>query len=565
MKKHSLLMLLPFALIVTGCSGLGKGSIFNEKFMKRNFGEAIKLTHQIAEPEKFDLNFEEGVTPTETDQYDLFKVSKDGVVGFYNLLNKTYPVPLSVGITDNLKVTSTTTPASTQNPPISLRVLSGTKEVDGNLVLLVFDDFGNKLYEGDSGAVSIGAAIMSRNEAEDKERTVLRVMVGGEMKAVAFYNVDGSFKEVLTRDEFIKKFPYAQYGESLADFGHKELRYKVVELETTVAPIEVYARRCAIYNTKKEKYVASFEIPGSAYYTIIGDNIIYQVKQNLPERAEEYDYSVNDDKFLIDTYSVSLVTGKTKTVKTNFVLSESDDELNLADTRGIFKYKLFEQIKEIGKDKVLSLVERDVILDKDLKEKADVTGVDIADLVPFGDKYYVNLWYGFIYDSKLREVGRTRGAVISEPHLVRDGRYGLINHKGEYIEQPIYVDADAIGNDGHYALATETSWKFVKVTEKEEVELIKEISKDDYTLTGTFAKYIYATRKSDSKNVAFDVTNGQEIAVPEVAEGSEFRYSRIVDRFNSTVEAGMMVYRKDGKYTVILLKDNITVEYSFKK
>ena len=556
-------MLLPFALIVTGCNGLGKGSIFNEKFMKRNFGEAVKQTHQIAEPEKFDLNFEEGVTPTETDQYDLFKVSKDGVVGYYNLLNKTYPVPLSVGITDNLKVTSTSTPATTQNPSVSLRVLSGTKEVDGNTVLLVFDDFGNKLYEGANGAVSLSASIMSRNEAEDKERTVLIVMVGGELKAVAFYNVDGSFKEVLTSDEFIKKFPYAQFGQSLADFGHKELSYKVVELET---PLHVvYARRCAVYNTKKEKYVASFEIPGSAYYTIIGDNIIYQVSQNLPERAEKYDYSVNDDKFLIDTYSVSLATGKTKSVKTNFVLSESDDELNLANTKGIFKYKLFEQIKEIGKDKVLSEVERDVILDQNLKEKADVTGVDIADLVPFGDKYYVNLWYGFIYDSKLREVGRTRGTVISEPHLVRDGRYGLINHKGEYIEQPIYVDADAVGNDGHYALATETNWKFVKVTEKEKVELIKEISKDDYTLGGAFAKYIFATRKSDSKNVAFDVTNGQEIAIPEVAEGSEFRYSTIVDRFNSTVEAGMMVYKKDSTYTVILLKDNISVEYSFKK
>ena len=556
-------MLLPFALIVTGCSGLGKGSIFNEKFMKRNFGEAVKQTHQIAEPEKFDLNFEEGVTPTETDQYDLFKVSKDGVVGYYNLLNKTYPVPLSVGITDNFKVTSTATTDTPQNPEVSLRVLSGTKEVDGNTVLLVFDDFGNKLYEGANGAVGLAASIMSRNVAEDKERTALFVMVGGEMKAVAFYNVDGSFKEVLTSDEFIKKFPYAQFGESLADFGHKELSYKVVELETPLH--EVYARRCAVYNTKKEKYIASFEIPGSAYYTIIGDNIIYQVSQNLPERAEKYDYSINDDKFLIDTYSVSLATGKTKSVKTNFVLSESDDELNLANTKGIFKYKLFEQIKEIGKDKVLSEVERDVILDQNLKEKADVTGIGFDDLVPFGDKYYANLTYGFIYDSKLREVGRTRGTVIQKPHLVRDGRYGLMNHKGEYIEQPIYVNGAAIGNDGHYALATETNWKFVKVTEKEKVELIKEISKDDYALTGNFAKYIYATRKSDSKNVAFDVTNGQEIAIPEVAEGSEFRYSTIVDRFNSTVEAGMMVYRKDGTYTVILLKDNISVEYSFKK
>ena len=563
MKKHSLLMLLPFALIVTGCSGLGKGSIFNEKFMKRNFGEAVKQTHQFAEPEKFDLNFEEGVTPTETDQFDLFKVSKDGVVGYYNLLNKTYPVPLSVGITDNLTVTSTTTTDTPQNPEVSLRVLSGTKEVDGNTVLLVFDDFGNKLYEGANGAVGLAASIMSRNVAEDKERTALFVMVGGEMKAVAFYNVDGSFKEVLTSAEFVKKFPYEQFGESLADFGHKELTYKVVELETPLH--EVYARRCAVYNTKKEQYVSSFEIPGSAYYTIIGDNIIYQVNQILPERAEKYDYSVNDDKFLIDTYSVSLVTGKTKSVKTNFVLSESDYAGNLADTKGIFKYKLFEQIKEIGKDKVLSSVERDVILDSNLKEKADVTGIGFKGLVPFGDKYYANLTYGFIYDSKLREVGRPRGTLIQKPHLIRDGGYGLMNHKGEYIEKPIYVNGIALGNDGHYALATVANWKFVKVNEKEKVELIKEISKDDYTVGGAFAKYVYATRKSDSKVVLLDVTNGQELVFPEAAEGSEARYSESVTRFNSTVEAAVSVFKKDGKYTAILIKDNITVEYSFKK
>ena len=565
MKKHSLLMLLPFALIVTGCSGLGKGSIFNEKFMKRNFGEAIKQTHQIAEPEKFDLSFDEGATPTETDQFDLFKVSKDGVLGYYNLLTKTYPVPLSAGITDNLKTHATLTAQTNQDPEIRFRVMSGTKEVDGKVVLQAFDDFGNKLYEGDNGTLTLTARVLSRKASEENVRYEVQLTLDGVAKAFAYYNVDGSFKEVLTREEYYKKNPYTQFGESLADFGHKEYRLKLVELETTVAPIEVYARRCAVYNTKKEKYVASFEIPGSAYYTVLGDKIIYQVEEKLPERAEKYDYSDGDEKYLINTYSVDYLTGKTKSVKTNFVLRTTDDELDLVDTKGIIKYKLLEQVKEIRKDKVLSNVERDIILDQNLKEKADVTGIDFQDLVPFGDKYYANLAFGFIYDSKLREVGRTRGTLINEPHLVRDGRYGLINHKGEYIEQPIYVGGIAVGNEGHYALATETNFKFVKVTEKEKVELVKEFSNDDYEVSGTFAKYVYAVRKSDSKAVALDVTNGQEILIPEVAEGSEFRYSTTVDRLNSTVKAGMMVYRKDGTYTVILLKDNISVGYSFKK
>lgn len=560
MKKHSLLMLLPFALIVTGCNGLGKGSIFNEKFMKRNFGEAITYKYEYSAPEKIELNFEEGVTPAETPEGDLFQVSKDGAKGFYSVLNNSYPIPLSLGLTNDLFINDASTPNSSKNPSVKIRVMGGTKNVDGNVVLFIFDEYGNKLYEGnDATDISFSANFVSRKEAEGNERVEFKVVLDDVEQAFAYYNVDGSFKEVLTREQYFKKNPYTQYGASLAEFGHKELRYKVVDTGT--------GRRCAVFNTEKEKYVASFEIPKDASYTIIGDKIVYQVAELLPDRSEKYDYSSGNKKYSVSTFSVNYSNGNVKEIKTKFVFSSAlSTKYDYANGNGINKYKLFEQIQMIDKDKALSPIERDVILNENLKELADVTGTQFKSLTPFVGKYYVNETYTTIYDSKLREVGKLRGSVTEgTKRVVKDSRYGIINHKGEYIEFPVYLSINPLGVTEHYLLETDTSWKIVKVTEKEKIELIKEFSKDDVKTPQLLLKYEKFIRKSDSKAVMFDVTTGEEVSVLEAPEGSTLKYSTVAVSFSSTEIGYIEGYEKDGKYTVIVTKLKTAVDYTFKK
>lgn len=562
MKKHSLLMLLPFSLIVAGCSVGGKGNIFNEKFMKRNFGCVIKYTHEYATPELLELNFEEGVTPQETDQYDLFKVSKDGVVGFYNVLNNSYPLPLSVGITDDLLVTKATTGGAFLDPEVELRVLSGTKTVDDKKVLLVFDDYGNKLYEGENGALTTSAEAIARKAVEKQERTELQVKVNGLIKAVAYYNVDGSFKEVIDGEEYYKRNPHIQFGYSLVEYGHKELKYNLVDPDDHLSGD---SRRFTVFNTKKDKYVTSFDIPANAYYTLIGNKVIYQVKDTLPDRAEKYDYSEGETKYSLRTYSVNYQNGKTQTIKTNFVLSETDAEYELLNKNGVKNLNLFVQVKEIGKDKVLSPIERDLILNENLKELADVTGTGFIDLEEFGEKYYQNPNTGIIYDSKLKEVGKIRGDLTETAPLVKSGRYGLINHKGEFIESPVYTSAYQTCVEGHYVLQGEKSFKIVKINEKEQIEVVKELSKDDYTYGTIYLNSLIVIRKSDSKSLMIDIASGQETATPDVPEGSTYKYGEEVSSLASTIDAMIFAYEKDGKFFVIRLMDKQTIEYSFKK
>lgn len=552
--------MLPCALVLAGCGGLKKGSIFNEKFMEKNFGNVVTKTHEFAAPELLELNFEEGVAATHTAQQDLFQISKDGVNGLYNVLTNTYPVPLSIGITSDFEFKSASTGAMEKDPSVSLRVLHGTKVVEGRTILFIFDDYGNKLYEGDDGDVTLTAIRISRNVAEEKEKTELKVKIDGVVQAVARYNVDGSFKDVLSREEYYRKNPHTQFGSSLADFGHKELRYKVVDNGDQ--------ERCVVFNTETEQYVLSFDIPTGAKYWMIGDKIVYQVQEELPERAEDYDYSAGDSKYLLSTYSVDYLTGKVKSLKTNLVLSVSSDDTNYFNEEGVYKFKLFDQVKAIGRDKVLSDVARDVILDEDLKELADVTGVGFDELVKIGEKRYANKNSMLIYDEKLREVGKIRGTMASSLPIIRQGgRYGLMNHDGEFIELPVYKSIVKMGEDGFYCLELDNSWKFVKLNENEEIEVIKEISKDEYTLDGRYYKYASFTRKSEEKSVGFDATTGQEVAVPSIPEDALWQFGEgdEIVRVASTIKAQLFGFKKDGKYLVLRITDKSNIDFSESK
>ena len=546
-------MMLPCALIITGCGGLKKGSILNEKFMEKNFGEVFTETHEFTAPELFELDFEEGAVADITGEYDLFQVSKDGVKGLYSVITKSYVVPLSLGITSDFEFHSTSTMGTARDPSVSLRVLCGTKVVEGETVLFVFDDYGNKLYEGVDGTVTLSALKISRNVAEEKERTELKVLIDGAMAAVARYNVDGTFKDVLSREEYYRKNPHTEFGSSLANFGHKELRYKVISNGDQ--------ERYVVYDTETEQYIASFDIPTGAEHYMIGDKVVYQVIEELPERAEKYDYSSGNSKYLISTYSVDYLTGKVKSLKTNFVLEESDDETNYFNEEGVYKYKLFQQIKEIGKDKVLSEVEREVILDENLKELADVTGVGFNDLVKFGEKHYINKTSKIVYDANLREVARIRGGVANLPVVSQTG-YGLMKHDGSFIELPVYKNIMQMGVKGYYLMESETSYKFIKLNENEEVEIIKEISKDDYLWDTVYYKFGVFTRKSDDKSVAFDALSGQEVPVPEFPEGAMYVDGDQVIRMASTVDAYILILMKDGKYQVLRIMDKSTLDFS---
>ena len=547
MKKHSLLMLLPFALTLSGCGGLSKGSIINEKFMRRNFGQETEIKREYVNPEVVQLNFEEGATVETTAAYDLFKVTKDGVVGYYNVTTNAYALPLSEGVTSELSFNNET----------PVRLLSGVKTVEEKEILVVYDDFGNKLYEGKKDTLKPTFTYVSEDKREDQEFVFLNINLGTNtnLKAVAVYNRDGSFKQLFSREDFIEKYKYYDYGTSLAIYGHKDYFVSESEYEDEY--------RYSVFNSKKEKYVSSFTIPESRdSYFAVGDKMFYQIRELLPQRAKKYDFSVNENKYALTTYKVDVLTGKTSTVKTNFVFSTSGDFNPLVNEKGIYEYTYVSSLKEINKDKTLNQIARDVIIDDNLKVCADVTGVGLMNFAQFGKDYFINN-KGVIYDLKLREVGLLRNTQAGLGRVLRfDSKYGLVNHVGEFIEAPLYTAASSGVEEEYYRLENKDGWKYVKVNDNEQVEVLKELSKEEYTSNGSFSIYDYYTRISDSKTVVFNSLTGEEVTIPETPEGT-LLYGQSLNRLLGSVYESISVFEKDGKYTVARIVEKRTTTFVF--
>ncbi len=553
MKKHSLLALLPFALILTACGGnLKKGSIFNEKLLKRNFISHIETKHEYVAQEKVEVNLEDGATGEVVNaQRDLLKVTKGDYAGYYSLLKDNYPLPLS------LELDKATVGYYANG---YYRIFYGSKTINEKEVMFIYDDYGNKLYEGEKfDNPTCAASLVAAQEVKENERYRLEVLNSGVPMAFAYYNVDGSFKEVLTREEYYKKNPCLGYGANMAYYGHENLikneKYYYSE------------RRVTVFNTKKGKFVSSFAIPESAEFAaIIGDRYIYQTFETLPDRAKKYDVSVGDSKFSINTYSVNYLNGKVKHVKTNLVFPYGGVISAVLNAKGIQQYMYIEGMQFIDKDKVLSPVTRDIILDQNLKEVADVTSVRFTSLRRFGaTDYYVNSDH-IIYDSKLREVGFVRGNLAEAGPVIRDGEFGLINHKGEYLTDPKYTQVALSAEDHYYYLYSPQSWKFVNINENEELVDIKEISTDDYNKGTYFKKYHEFTRKSDSKVIVVDAITGEERDRIEKPDGSVAQFeNQTATRTFQTIDAKFSLYKKDDKFTVIRTIDKPISSYVGKK
>ena len=586
MKQRSLMMLLPFALIVTGCSGnLKKGKLFNEKFAKQNFFPDVVANYEYTNPEKVNVSFGDGVTVNKFYPGgcgDVFKVTKDDKEGLFSTVTNAFAIPLDAGVTPT-NVSS----GSVAQRPQRIKIYAGTKEVDGKTFTLLFDDYGNKLYEGTvGGPLTVTPSLVAKSERESKGYLAQKIVVGNSFVAVAYYNVDRTFKEVITAEEYFKRNPYSSYGVSLEEYGHPELlRNEDPHSGGT---------RYSIFNTKKGKYVSSYVIPDSALCVrTMGDHVIYQTRNQLPSRAEKYDVSIGEDKFNYETYSVNYLTGKTSKIKTNFLLNiaankDAEDEVSQKNAKGVIKYTFMSQIQEIGDNKAVSLVKKDVILDEKLKVVADVTGVDYGSLTLFDSKHLVSS-KGVIYDFELKETGMFEKEDEDAYNVATvNGKKTIVSATGKYLVEPIYNNIKLLlthdNEDNHYILSNErfylleldNEYKFGKLTKEGEVNVYGTILKSEYTEYvdvdpekvhnyGNFDKFKVFIKNSDSSKVIFDAATGEIIDVAREAGDSAFQ----LNTGNPQRELGdsLRVYasvfkRSDGSYYMIRHQQKIDYEYA---
>ncbi len=568
MKQRSLMMLLPFALIVTGCSGnLKKGTIFNEKFAMQNFIPEVTAKYEYANPEKINIDFGEGTSVAKFypgGTMDIFKVTKDDKQGLYSIATNKFVIPLDAGVTPT-DVSS----GNAQQRPNRIKIYKGTKEVDGKTFTLLFDDYGNKLYEGTvGGPLTVTPSFVAKSERESKGYLAQKITVGNSFVAVAYYNVDRTFKEVITAEEYFKRNPYSSYGISLEEYGHPELRRHKDEHSG--------GTRYSIFNTKKGKYISSYVIPDSALCVrTMGDHVIYQTRNQLPSRAEKYDVSIGEDKYNYETYSVNYLTGKTSKIKTNFLLDtaanyEEGDEVSQKNAKGVIKYTFMSQIKEIGDNKAVSLIKKDVILDEKLKVVADVTGVDYESLTLFDNKHLISS-QNVIYDFELKETGMFEKEAEDAYNVATvNGKKTIVSATGKYLVEPIYNSIKLLSEDKYYLLELDNEYKFGKLTDEGEVNVYGTILKTDYTEyvgtdNGNFKKFKVFTKNSDSSKVTFDAATGEIIDVAREAGDSGVNIHTGIpstELANSLLFYGSLFKRSDGSFYMIRHQQKINYEYA---
>lgn len=534
-------MLLPFALTITGCSGLSKGSIFNKKFMEANFGDQFKVTYEHKAPEKIDLDLGDGVTYYSRSG-DLIFVKKSTNWGYFSISERKYIMPVSdyyESSSQNLMI------SNTGDGDARIYFVHGYKTVSSVTTHYVYDMYGNEIFvgTGESGALANQSAeVLPHSKGENDPWIRIDLKVAGKIVKHVFYNADRSFKEALTPAEYYEKNPYlAMGGTSLAPWGHPEL----IESKENQGNQDRYT----IYNTKKDKFVSSFAIPSAATSLKIGDNYFYQIETEVPVREKKYDFfeysGGKEHKYALETYKINILNGKESKIKTDFRFKSfilNDPKADLVNQKGIREYKYVKAVNQIGKDKLLT-PPRNIILNDKLKEVADVSAINLQNLVPCGDDYYK---YGsVIYDAHLKEVGYCQ-QLFNDRIAMLDTYMGVVDKTGKFIIQPIYEYVEKIKGASVYLAETNKSCTLFKVTDKGAVEELKKFEFEKYSVEQLGLGYLRLTDNESGDELALNLTTGETTTLVKAEEGYYGSQMESIERKGNTYALGGRIYSKDG-------------------
>ena len=571
-------MLLPFSLIITGCGGLKKGSIFNEKFMQANFGEKIAKAYEFVAPEKVDVTALEGTYDAGpyyashkvngVDHYHKYLMSfkKGTKFGYFSAIENKWVMPFDEYYESGSKVITA--------EGFHLLFLYNCKyDAEDVRTSYLYDEYGNEIFIGENGVSGDGYSIFAyKQEIQVEEGSDVKTLikfckgsVGYNVPvAFAYYTVDAKLKEVITPEEYYKRQPYmAEIDEaiaskgsmSLAEYGHPELR---MLYQTNNGQINY-----RVFNTKKEKWVSSFSVRSTADLIAVDDYIYYQVPKYPHEREDTYTYFDEDSKVNLETYRVNYLNGKEEKVKTNFILSSAVTPIKrvLKDGKGVNSFVYLANSRQIEKDKSLSKVRRSVILDKNFKEVADVNGIDLTNIKPFGEKYWTVK--NIVYDSSLKEVGfLALSNDASAPRIAYDGGYGLVDYTGKYIVNPIWDSIQKM-EFGEYYYAT--SAKVVKIfkVENEKAVDVASLDLEMYTPVAPSGKsaYLVVNDIEAGKNILFDMRTGSFSDIPEAGiVDATYNLTEVSAREDTVVFEGAL-YRTGPTYFLIRSATNITCSY----
>lgn len=202
-----------------------------------------------------------------------------------------------------------------------------------------------------------------------------------------------------------------------------------------------------VFSSAGDKKIATFVVPAEDY-VIIGDKILYQKTQVVGQDSEDYTYEMGENKVLVNTYVVDILTGETKEVKTDKVFGRI---VEYKDKKGEYKYGLA-NIYEIDNKNLVSLP-KSVLIDSEGNVLEEVTGYEIEDFIKIGNNYY-NETTKIIYNAQMKELAYI--GYINPVHNTKyqmfigeeNGKLGAVGYNGKILIPFVYDSLDPLETEG---------------------------------------------------------------------------------------------------------------------
>ena len=301
-------------------------------------------------------------------------------------------------------------------------------------VYRVYDGFGNELYKN--------SIYPSLNNQYNTHTEIVNEIVYLNIGDTYYfqYAEDGSATQVDYIPEPQPVIIDDYYGPELNDL------YKVGWVDLTLFGYPNYSIAynesglCTVFNGTTQ--LSTFYIDLNQY-NILGifsqGRILFQGKTLLPDIAEEYDYSVGNNKYSLSTLVVNINNGQKTELDYRVVFNKfSMIQLNATSIGYVAKYQ------EITKEKVLAS-QVSVIVDNNLVFHDDISGIEFDNFVNLknaqGQARFYNETTNVLYDQNFKVITHLRP--MSPYYSQRmnafignyDGLYGVVDLDGKVIAE----------------------------------------------------------------------------------------------------------------------------------
>ena len=153
-----------------------------------------------------------------------------------------------------------------------------------------------------------------------------------------------------------------------------------------------------VFEKATNKPISTFTVPNGSTMVFVGDKLIYQNSYTVSDDEKTYSYFDGQNKFIVETYVVELLTGAKKAINVSYKIGEVFGPY--MNKEGAYSYALI--AKRSFENNVLKSNEM-VIIDSTGTIVSNLNGYEPDNFVRIGSSYY-NTVTKVLYDSTLKEI-----------------------------------------------------------------------------------------------------------------------------------------------------------------